>query len=83
MPRSRGIGYYTVKHLAIKGATVYLGSRSEAAGKTAVANLEKEGIGKGKVLYVWCDFGTPEKAEESATQLLSQINRLDILGEYS
>ncbi|KAF5349507.1 hypothetical protein D9756_009008 [Leucocoprinus leucothites] len=76
---NRGIGYHTVKHLARKGATVYLGSRSEEAGKAAVEALEKEGIGKGKVVFTWCDFGTPDKAKESGEKLLSQIDRLDIL----
>lgn len=77
---SRGIGYQTVKFLARKGATVYLGSRSEEAGKAAVAQVEKEGIGKGKVVSTWCDFGTPEKAKETGEKLLSQIDRLDIYG---
>ncbi|XP_006463657.1 hypothetical protein AGABI2DRAFT_194415 [Agaricus bisporus var. bisporus H97] len=75
---NRGMGYETVKGLARKGATVYLGSRSEEAGKAAVARLEKESVGKGKVIYTWCDFGTTEKAEKSGKELLSQINRLDI-----
>lgn len=81
--QSRGIGYHTVKHLARKGATVYLGSRSEEAGKAAVAQLEKEGIGKGKVIYAWCDFGTPQKAKETGEKLLGQIERLDIYGAFS
>lgn len=77
------MGYETVKGLARKGATVYLGSRSEEAGKAAVARLEKESVGKGKVIYTWCDFGTTEKAEKSGKELLSQINRLDICGVYT
>ncbi|KAJ3573316.1 hypothetical protein NP233_g2516 [Leucocoprinus birnbaumii] len=76
---NRGIGYQTVKHLSRKGATVYMGARSEEAGKAAVDALEKEGIGQGKVVYTWCDFATPEKARESGEKLLSQIERLDIL----
>jgi hypothetical protein len=80
---SRGIGYQTVKHLARRGATVYLGSRSKEAGNKAVADLEEEGTEKGKVVYTWCDFGTVEKAKESGEKLLRKVEKLDILGEYS
>ncbi|KAF9443487.1 NAD(P)-binding protein [Macrolepiota fuliginosa MF-IS2] len=75
---NRGIGLQTVKHLARKGATVYLGSRSEEAGKAAVSQLEKEGIPKGRVIYAWCDFSTTGKAKETGEKLLGQIDRLDI-----
>lgn len=48
-----------------------------------MAGLEKEGVGKGKVIFTWCDFSTPEKAKESGEKFLSQVERLDVLGEFS
>ncbi|KAF8956564.1 hypothetical protein BDZ97DRAFT_1907144 [Flammula alnicola] len=75
-----GIGYGTAKHLARKGAKVYLGSRSEEKGKKAVAQLKEEGIGSGKIIYFHCDLATPALAKQSADGFLQQENRLDVLG---
>ena len=80
---STGIGYATVKHLARKGAKVYLGSRSEEKGKNAVAKLQEEGIGSGEVIYLYVDIGTPELAKKSAEGFLEKESRLDVLGQYA
>ncbi|KAF8150191.1 hypothetical protein B0H34DRAFT_679082 [Crassisporium funariophilum] len=74
-----GIGFSTVKHLARKGAKVYLGSRSEEKGKTAVEKLQEEGVGSGEVVFFLCDLGTPVSAKESAEGFLKLEDRLDIL----
>ncbi|KAF9473592.1 NAD(P)-binding protein [Pholiota conissans] len=74
-----GIGYSTVKHLARKGAKVYLGARSEEKGKAAVEKLQGEGIGAGEVVWLPCSFNTPAQAKEAAEHFLKLENRLDIL----
>lgn len=40
MECSRGMGFMNVKHLYFRNAKVYLGSRDEAKGKAAVAQLK-------------------------------------------
>ncbi|PPQ67330.1 hypothetical protein CVT26_007251 [Gymnopilus dilepis] len=78
-----GIGYSTVKHLARKGAKVYLGSRSEEKGKAAVEKLQAEGVGPGEVLLLLCDLGTPSSAKQAGERFLEIETRLDILGARS
>ncbi|KAF8150190.1 hypothetical protein B0H34DRAFT_732947 [Crassisporium funariophilum] len=73
------IGFSTVKHLARKGAKVYLGARSEEKGKAAVARLQKEGVGSGEVVWFSCDLGTPVSAKASADAFLQLEDRLDVL----
>ncbi|KAF8956565.1 hypothetical protein BDZ97DRAFT_1941463 [Flammula alnicola] len=77
-----GIGYGTAKHLARKGAKIYVGSRSEEKGKKAVAQLKEEGIGSGEVIYLPCDLATPALAKKSAEDFLQLENRLDVLGMH-
>ncbi|KJA26759.1 hypothetical protein HYPSUDRAFT_1029410 [Hypholoma sublateritium FD-334 SS-4] len=74
-----GIGYATAKHLARKGAKVFVGSRSEERGKNAVTKLQEEGIGSGEVIYLHVDIGTPELAKKSAEGFLGKETRLDVL----
>ncbi|KAF8191213.1 hypothetical protein BJ912DRAFT_306073 [Pholiota molesta] len=74
-----GIGYSTVKHLARKGAKVYLGARSEERGKAAVAKLQEEGIGAGEVIYLHVDISTPLLAHQAAQGFLALESRLDVL----
>ncbi|KAF9474416.1 NAD(P)-binding protein [Pholiota conissans] len=76
---NQGIGYATVKHLARKGAKVYLGSRNEEKGRNAVAKLLEEGIGSGDVVYFACDLSTPLAAKNSAEGFLKVEERLDAL----
>jgi NAD(P)-dependent dehydrogenase (short-subunit alcohol dehydrogenase family) len=69
-----------VKHLARKGAKVYLGARSEERGKAAVAKLQEEGIGAGEVIYLHVDISTPLLAHQAAQGFLALESRLDVLG---
>jgi len=76
-----GIGYETVKHLARRGAKVYLGARDESKATGAMANLQHEGLGPGKGTIVWlkCDFGDLHSSKEAAELFLCLENRLDVL----
>uniref|UniRef100_A0A8H7XNA4 NAD(P)-binding protein n=1 Tax=Psilocybe cubensis TaxID=181762 RepID=A0A8H7XNA4_PSICU len=74
-----GANCATVKHLAVKGAKVYLGSRSEEKGIEAVQKLTDEGIAAGQVIALQCDIGTPASARQAAENFLKLENRLDIL----
>ncbi|EDR07006.1 uncharacterized protein LACBIDRAFT_299222 [Laccaria bicolor S238N-H82] len=77
---NHGIGYSTVKHLARKGAKVYLGARNEEKGKAAIAHLDEEGITPGNAIYFPCDISTPLQAKQAAEDFISREDRLDVLG---
>lgn len=76
---NHGIGYSTVKHLARKGAKVYLGARNEEKGKAAIARLNEEGIAPGNAIYFPCDISTPLQAKQAAENFMSREDRLDVL----
>lgn len=80
---STGIGYYTVKHLASRGAKVYLAARNESKATGAIAQLESEGLGPGfgQVEWLNLDLTDPRKAKAAAEEFLKKETRLDILGE--
>jgi len=79
---STGIGYSTVKHLANRGAKVYLGSRTEQKRKEAVEKLKGAGIGNGDVVFLPCDLGSPASAKKAAEDFLQLESRLDVLGMF-
>ncbi|KAL7932824.1 NAD(P)-binding protein [Trichoderma chlorosporum] len=76
-----GIGLQTVKQLALHGAKVYLGARSEARAKEAIDSIlsENKAINKDNIIWLPLDLSKLSNIVE-ATQLLSSWeNRLDIL----
>jgi NAD(P)-dependent dehydrogenase (short-subunit alcohol dehydrogenase family) len=81
---STGIGLGTVKHLARRGATVYLGARSESKATDAIKQLEAEGLGPGfgPVKWLNVELSDPRNAKAAAEDFLSKETRLDVLGEY-
>lgn len=88
---SHGIGYATVKHLTLRGATVYLAARNEEKAKEAITSLEEEVAGAlkkprartapspGKIIFHYCDLSTPAQAKESAEKFVERESRLDVL----
>ncbi|KZT20991.1 NAD(P)-binding protein [Neolentinus lepideus HHB14362 ss-1] len=78
---SSGIGLYTVLHLVRKGATVYLGARSQSKADQAIARLQSEGLGSspGQIKWIDLDLTDPRAAKRAAERFLTQENRLDIL----
>lgn len=78
---SAGIGFTAIKHLARRGAKVYLGARSEEKAKAAIERLTAEGIGSGEVHYLHLDLSDPKLAKVAAEDFLTKETRLDILGK--
>jgi len=76
-----GIGYATVKHLARRGAKIYLAARNEIKGKDAVARLEAEGLGpgNGSIVYLKLDLSHPRQAKEAAVEFMAMEDKLDVL----
>lgn len=79
---SAGIGYYTVKHLASRGAKVYLGARSESRAKAAIKRLLEENplIPQENVVWLRLDLANQSQVVDAAVELQSKEQRLDILG---
>jgi NAD(P)-dependent dehydrogenase (short-subunit alcohol dehydrogenase family) len=76
-----GIGYATVQHLARRGAKVYLAARNESKAIDAIARLHAEGLepGKGDIVWLNLDLGSPRTAKAAAEEFLKRESRLDIL----
>ncbi|KAF8132514.1 hypothetical protein EV363DRAFT_1328669 [Boletus edulis] len=76
-----GIGYATVKHLARKGAKVYMAARSKTRAEEAIAKLKREGLGPGNGEVVWLelDLVDPRNAKATAREFMSKEKRLDVL----
>ncbi|KAL4063800.1 hypothetical protein J3A83DRAFT_4454256 [Scleroderma citrinum] len=76
-----GIGYATVKHLARKGAKVYMAARNKARAEAAIADLQKEGLGPGNGEVVWLelDLSDPRNAKNAAREFMNKEDRLDVL----
>ncbi|KAG8953370.1 hypothetical protein FRC03_011790 [Tulasnella sp. 419] len=75
-----GIGVETVKHLARKGAKVYMASRSEERAKRAIQRLEnEEGVPAGRIEFFSLDLSTVKGAKQAGDAFLKLAERLDIL----
>lgn len=77
---SSGIGYSAIKHLARRGAKVYMASRSETRAKSAMERLATDGLGRGEVHYLNLDLSDPCTAKAAAKEFFGRESRLDILG---
>ncbi|KAG2095903.1 NAD(P)-binding protein [Suillus discolor] len=76
-----GIGYSTVKHLARRGAKVYMAARNQSKAEEAIAQLKAEGLGPGNGDVIWLelDLKDPRNAKEAAEVFMKQEKRLDVL----
>ncbi|KAI6752570.1 hypothetical protein HG530_013939 [Fusarium avenaceum] len=76
-----GIGYHTVKHLALRGAKVFLGARSESRAKAAINRLleENPSIPRENVVWLRLDLSNQAHVVNAAVKLRSKEQRLDIL----
>lgn len=76
-----GIGYSTVKHLARRGAKVYMAARNQSKAEEAIAQLKAEGLGPGNGDVIWLelDLKDPRNAKKAAEEFMKQEKRLDVL----
>ncbi|KAG7446779.1 NAD-P-binding protein [Guyanagaster necrorhizus] len=74
-----GIGYWTVLHLARKGAKIYLAARNETKALDAIKSITEAGIGSGEVIWLPFDLKDPRLAKKAAEDFLSREKRLDVL----
>ncbi|KAH7258850.1 uncharacterized protein BKA55DRAFT_723558 [Fusarium redolens] len=76
-----GIGYYTVKQLASRGAKVYLGARSESRAKAAIKRLLEEtpSVPQENIAWLRLDLSNQAQVVDAAVELRSKEQRLDIL----
>ncbi|KAL5315027.1 hypothetical protein ACEPPN_017678 [Leptodophora sp. 'Broadleaf-Isolate-01'] len=77
-----GMGYTISEQLALKGATVWMGARSEAKAKEAIArfNAEHKNVAKkGEIVWLKLHLTSPVDVIASAKSFLSKSDRLDIL----
>jgi NAD(P)-dependent dehydrogenase (short-subunit alcohol dehydrogenase family) len=74
-----------VKHLARRGAKVYLAARDESKAATAIAQLQAEGLapGNGDIAWLKLDLSDSQLVKKAAEDFLSKETRLDILGVVS
>ena len=82
---SAGIGYSTVKHLARKGAKVYIAGRSKTRAREAISRMKHEGLepGNGEVVWLELDLIDPRNATKAAKEFMSKEKRLDVLSKPS
>ncbi|CZT05848.1 related to light induced alcohol dehydrogenase Bli-4 [Rhynchosporium graminicola] len=79
---STGIGYATAEQLAIHGAKVWMGARSEEKAKQAIAKFNTDhqnNTKKGEIVWLPLDLTFPVDVMASAKSFLAQVDRLDIL----
>jgi NAD(P)-dependent dehydrogenase (short-subunit alcohol dehydrogenase family) len=79
------MGYTIAEHLALHGAKVWMGARSESRAKDAIQIYEQthaEIKSKGQIVWLPLDLTSPRDVAKSAKLFLSLEERLDILGTY-
>lgn len=80
------MGYVIAEHLALHGAKVWVGARSESKTKEAIQTYERkyaEVKKKGQLVWLPLDLATPKGVAKSAERFLSSEQTLDILSKYS
>lgn len=75
-----GIGYETTKQLALRGARVYIASRSEDKAQTAIEEINQSSAGKKlDVRFLQLDLQDLKSVKAAAAAFAQQESRLDIL----
>ncbi len=80
---SSGIGYATIRHLARRGAKVYMAAGNEQRANAAIEHLRAEGLGpgNGEVLWHKLDLSDPRNVQQAAEEFMKREERLDVLSE--
>jgi hypothetical protein len=73
-----------VKHLARRGAKVYMAARNQTKAEKAISQLKAEGLGPGNGDIIWLelDLKDPRNAKKAAEEFMKQEKRLDVLSQY-
>jgi len=77
------MGYSIADHLALNGATVYMGARSETKAKAALEKFNsthKASTIKGSLTWLPLDLTTPDDVMKAVEIFSGKEKRLDILG---
>jgi len=74
-----GIGFRTCQFLARNGAKVYMAARNESKAVAAIADLERQGLNGGSVVFLNCNLPDPHAVKKAAETFLQLETRLDIL----
>lgn len=74
-----GIGFYTARDLATKGARVIVTGRDEQRGREAVRSLRHhaDSVGGDRIEFLSADHSTVGGNQKLAEQILRHVNRLD------
>ena len=75
---SGGVGLGVARAYAAEGASVVIASRNEAAGKAAVAGIERD-YPQGKALFIATDVSVKTELEDSLAQAAATFGGIDIL----
>ena len=70
-----------MKHLARRGAKVYIGARNQSKAEAAIAQLKADGLGPGNGELVWLemDLKDPRNSKKAAEEFMGKEKRLDVL----
>ncbi|KAL7908503.1 hypothetical protein GGI35DRAFT_486577 [Trichoderma velutinum] len=76
-----GIGFQTVKQLALHGAKVYMAARSKSRAEKAIGDIlsEHPSIIEGCIVWLQLDLSKLSSVNEAVKELYERENRLDIL----
>ena len=79
---SAGIGYQTVKQLALHHAKVYMAARSESKARAAIEKLHADNpsVAVGSVVWLPFDLLDPAGIVKAAKTVSSSETKLNILG---
>jgi NAD(P)-dependent dehydrogenase (short-subunit alcohol dehydrogenase family) len=80
---SAGLGLQTVKQLALHGANVYIGARSESRAKQAIDSIlsENKSIPKDRIRWLALDLSKLSSVLQAVQSFQSEEKRLDILSQ--
>ncbi|KAM0329410.1 hypothetical protein ACHAQA_004717 [Verticillium albo-atrum] len=76
-----GVGYETVRLLALRGAKVYLASRTESKGRRAISDIHQTNpsITEDQLAYVNVDLGELKTVVAAADHVKANETRLDLI----
>ncbi|MDF3129103.1 SDR family oxidoreductase [Kiritimatiellaeota bacterium B1221] len=74
-----GAGFEATRTLLSKGAGVVMMNRNRDKSQTAIENLKQEFGSEANISFVRCDLAVLDSVREAATEILTQVPRIDAL----